>query len=145
MMLTVESMVSERAAPRDRRQCALVLALALVVLGACNSAADTDVYRTCEIVADLPSGSPLTPDGIGAQLDVHYLEAFEEIADIAPPEIRPSAEETLAGFRELSNVMEIVRRTGRQRQGEIAEAGARFLAGFEEVLLWSESNCSLDQ
>lgn len=128
----------------DRLQYVLVLSVALVVFGACSSGTGTDVGRMCEIVADLPSGSPLTPDGIGEQLDVFFLEALEEIADVAPSEIRPSAEEALAGFQELSDVMETVRRTGRQRQGEIAEAGARFLAGFEEVLLWSESNCRLD-
>ena len=98
----------------------------------------------CEIMADLPSGGPLTPDGISEQLDVYYLEAFEEIADTAPAEIRSSAEETLAGFQELSDVMETVRRTGHQRQEEIAEAGARLRAGFEGLLLWTEGNCSLD-
>lgn len=128
----------------DRPQYALVLSVALVVLVACSSGTGTDVSRMCEIVADLPSGSPLTPDGRGEQLDVLFLEAFEAMADISPPEIRLSAEETLAGFQELSDVMETVRRTGRQRQGEIAEAGARFLAGFEEVLLWSEGHCGLD-
>ncbi|MBT8193810.1 MAG: hypothetical protein KJP22_10445 [Acidimicrobiia bacterium] len=129
---------------KGRPPYVLMLALALAVAtGACSSGDSVDEDRLCEILADLPSGSPLTPDGRGAGLDILYSEAFEEMADIAPREIRRSAEETLAGWEDLSKHMESVRRTGQQREGEIAAVGSRLVDGLGELLKWSESHCSL--
>ena len=129
----------------DRIRCALVPILALVLVsGGCSNRDDGDADRLCEILAGFSAGDPLTPDGIGEGLDVAYLEAFEEMADVAPAEILPSAEKALAGLNELSALMEAIRSEGQQPEGEIAEVAAPLLAGFEELLTWSETNCRLE-
>jgi hypothetical protein len=143
-MLTLE-LANPGIATMGRLPYLLTLALALTVAtGACSSGDSVDEDRLCEILAGLPSGSPLTPDGRGAGLDILYTESFEEMAKIAPREIRASAEETLAGWEDLSELMETVRRTGQRQEGEIAAVGSRLVDGFGKVLEWSESNCLPD-